>query len=240
MPNWSAPPRPAEYVEQVLIDAILDGTYPPNSTLPGERDLAEQLGVTRPTLREALQRMARDGWITIQQGKSTEVRDVWTEGGLNILGSLVHYGHKVPFDFVPKLLEVRLILAPAYARAAVANEERSDVITYLNTYVDLETEPRAYARFDWCLHHILTVASGNPIYTLILNGFEELYETMGYIYFALPEAMDSSQDFYADLLAAAQQSDPDTAEVTTRAVMAKSQVLWKEAERQRQLETKQT
>ena len=57
------PPVPVQmsaYVEQALLTAILDGTYPPGTALPNERELAAQLQVTRPTLREALQRLARD------------------------------------------------------------------------------------------------------------------------------------------------------------------------------------
>ena len=53
-----------------------------------ERELAGQLGVTRPTLREALQRMARDGWIKIQHGRSTRVRNFWREGNLGVLSGI--------------------------------------------------------------------------------------------------------------------------------------------------------
>ena len=75
--NWELPLRPAERVENRLIQAIVGGEFPINSTLPPERELARRLGVTRPTLREALQRLARDGWIEIHHGKSTRVRDYW-------------------------------------------------------------------------------------------------------------------------------------------------------------------
>lgn len=49
--------RPSEHAESALVTAILDGEFPPGSALPGERVLAGQLGVTRPTLREAIQRL---------------------------------------------------------------------------------------------------------------------------------------------------------------------------------------
>jgi len=52
--NWSPPPRPAGLTEQRLLQAILDGEFPPGSTLPSERELSGQLGITRPTLREVL------------------------------------------------------------------------------------------------------------------------------------------------------------------------------------------
>ncbi len=69
--------RPSEHAESALVDAILDGEFPPGSVLPGERSLATQLGVTRPTLREAIQRLARDGWLTVAHGKPTVVNNFW-------------------------------------------------------------------------------------------------------------------------------------------------------------------
>lgn len=53
--------RPAEQAERQLIQEILNGVFPADSALPPERALAGMLGVTRPTLREVLQRLARDG-----------------------------------------------------------------------------------------------------------------------------------------------------------------------------------
>jgi GntR family negative regulator for fad regulon and positive regulator of fabA len=230
MNNWSAPQRPAAYAEEALITAILDGTYPPGSTLPGERDLAAQLGVTRPTLRETLQRLACDGWLTIHHGKPTEVRDYWQQGGLGVLGALVRYGEQLPADFIPNLLEVRLALAPAYTRSAVERSPQM-VVNCLVNHVDLEDRPAAFAAFDWKLHHTLTVASKNPVYTLILNGFAGFYEEMALRYFSRVEALASSRAFYTALLDAVHHGDADAAEQITRSVMEESIQLWRQANR---------
>jgi GntR family negative regulator for fad regulon and positive regulator of fabA len=228
MTNWSAPQRPAAYAEEALVTAILDGTYPLGSTLPGERDLAAQLGVTRPTLRETLQRLACEGWLTIQQGKSTRVNDFWREGGLTVLGALVRYSRALPSDFVPNLLEVRLALAPAYTAAAV-ERSAATVEEYLVGQADLDDTAAAFAAFDWNLHHTLTVASGNPVYTLILNGFAGFYEDMARLYFAQPGARHASRGFYAALQAVAQQADAVEAEQITRSMMRESIALWRQA-----------
>lgn len=227
MADWTAPQRPAAYAEEALVTAILDGHYAPGSTLPGERALAAELGVTRPTLRETLQRLACEGWLTIQQGKSTRVNNFWQEGGLNVLGALVRYSERFPPDFVPNLLEVRLALAPAYAAAAV---ERSPemVVDYVSNHRALEDSPGAYAKFDWSLHHTLTIASKNPVYTLILNGFAGFYEEMACLYFARVEARESSRAYYSALLEAARSVDPPAAERVTRSVMEESRVLWQQ------------
>jgi GntR family transcriptional regulator, negative regulator for fad regulon and positive regulator of fabA len=227
MSEHHAPQRPAEYAEETLVTAIVDGTYPPGSTLPGERQLAEQLGITRPTLREALQRLARDGWLTIQHGKSTVVNDFWREGGLNVLDTLVRYDLALPTTFVRALLEVRLAMAPAYARAAVEHDPGA-VRAHLRDHTDLAATPEAYAAFDWTLHHTLTLASGNPIYPLILNGFAGFYEQMACRYFMSGEARAASTAFYAALLDAVEQGDADAAEQVTREVMRKSITLWEQ------------
>ncbi len=226
MPNWSAPQRPGAYAEEALLKAIMDGTYPPGSTLPGERDLAAQLGVTRPTLRETLQRLACEGWLTIQQGRPTLVNDFWREGGLGVLGTLVRYSQRLPPDFVPNLLQVRLALAPAYTREAVARDPQA-VAAFLAGHTRLEDTPQALATLDWELHHHLTLTSGNPVYTLILNGFAGFYVEMATRYFVPAEARAASRAFYRALLAAAQQGDAEAAERITREVMEESITLWR-------------
>ncbi|MEA3335801.1 MAG: fatty acid metabolism transcriptional regulator FadR [Chloroflexota bacterium] len=228
MRSWKPPQRPAQYAEQALVNAILDDTYAPGTALPGERDLAASLGVTRPTLREALQRLARDGWLTIQQGKPTTVNDFWREGGLNVLGAMVRYGRELPPDFVPNLLKVRLHLAPAYSRAAVSRAPGT-ITRKLSEGIQLDDNPVAFARFDWELHHLLTIESGNPIYTLILNGFAGFYEQMACQYFALPEARAISRSFYESFQAIAINQDADSAEEISRQVMQQTILLWQQA-----------
>ncbi len=232
-----APQRPAEYAEETLVTAIVNGTYAPGEALPGERQLAKDLGITRPTLREALQRLARDGWLTIQHGKSTVVNDFWRDGGLNVLDTLVRYHLGLPVTFVRNLLDVRLAMAPAYAHAAVAHDPDA-VRAHLHDYADLSATPDAYAAFDWTLHHTLTLASGNPIYPLILNGFAGFYEQMACRYFASEEARAASSAFYAALLDAVEQGDADAAEQITREVMQKSVELWERLETENATEDK--
>ena len=230
MQSDNSPLRPAEQAETRLIDAILDGQYPINTGLPPERDLAVRLGVTRPTLREALQRLARDGWIEIRHGKPTRVRDFWQEGNLAVLNAISRHQDHVPPDFVANLLQVRELLAPAYARLAVKRAAKN-LAKILETYQDLSDTPETFAQADWALHQTLTRESGNPIFTLILNGFKDLYPHMGQLYFAAPKARARSRKFYAELLEAARARSADQAEAITRTVMQDSINLWKNTQR---------
>jgi GntR family negative regulator for fad regulon and positive regulator of fabA len=225
--DWDPPIRPAELVEQRLIEAFLEGEFAVGTTLPGERELASQLGVTRPTLREALQRLARDGWITIQQGKPTQVNDFWWDGNLNVLGSIVRYGQRRPPDFVPNLLAVRLALAPAYARAAI-EQEPDTVADFLISVCDLGEDPVRYAEADWQLHRHLIRASKNPIYMLIFNGFNDFYVQMARSYFENMRARAASHRYYVDLLSAARERDAEKAARVTIRAMNESITHWQE------------
>ena len=89
---------PAGFAEEYIIESIWNNRFPPGSILPAERELSELIGVTRTTLREVLQRLARDGWLTIQHGKPTKVNNFWETSGLNILETLARLDH----DSVPQ------------------------------------------------------------------------------------------------------------------------------------------
>jgi GntR family negative regulator for fad regulon and positive regulator of fabA len=230
--NWDAPAKPAEVAESRLITAILDGHFPIGQALPPERQLAGQLGVTRPTLRETLQRMARDGWVKIQHGRSTRVRNFWREGNLGVLSGIARFPQHAPQDFIPNLLSVRQVMAPSYFRAAVeANREAAaDMVWRMGqTVANEDSGPESFAQVDWKLHHEMTVLSGNPIFTLILNGFEQLYGPMASIYFSLAKAQDHSRAFYDSLLEAIESGDAPLVEELTRQTMSDSCDLWREA-----------
>ncbi len=230
MQQHTPPQRPAAYAEQTLIHSLLSGEFPPGSALPAEREMAARLGITRPTLREVLQRLERDGWISIHHGKTTRVNDYWRDGGLNVLSAIVHSSQPLPENFIPNLLAVRLVMAPAYTRLAVEKSPAA-VLACLQEMPAPEHDPATYAAFDWRLHHTLTIASLNPIFTLILNGFSGFYEQMACLYFGAPQAREASHAFYTALQRSTHQGHPQAAEDLTRAVMQESLRLWQESNR---------
>ncbi|PKO03456.1 MAG: fatty acid metabolism transcriptional regulator FadR [Chloroflexi bacterium HGW-Chloroflexi-5] len=228
MATWDIQPKPAELAENRLVEAILDGTFPINSNLPPERELAESLGVTRPTLREALQRLSRDGWIEIHHGRATRVKDYWCEGNLLILTAIAQHQDKVPSDFVTNLLQIRLLLAPAYTRMAMQNS-LNEVIHLLESLQNIEDTAEEFTRRDLDLHKQLTIFSKNPIFTLILNGFGDPYNKMGNLYFSNPESRAHSRSFYKKLLSAVLSNDFYKVEEVTRQVMQDSIQLMQKA-----------
>lgn len=219
-------PRESDRVEKTLVEEILLGVYPPGSSLPGERELALRFGVTRPTVRGALQRLARDGWVNVNERRLTTVNDFWREGSLNVLAAIAGHSSGEDWSFVKELLEVRLAVAPDYAARAVRNNSMKVVAALAGPYDPGDVA--SICEFDWQLHITLARLSENRIYPLMLNSFTSLYRKTGAAYFAGGECREASQRFYRRLLEAAVRQDHVEAYECTKAAMQESLGLWQE------------
>jgi GntR family transcriptional regulator, negative regulator for fad regulon and positive regulator of fabA len=224
--NWKPPEKPGELTESRLIGAILDNHFPSGSNLPGERELAVQFGVTRPTLREVLQRLERDGWIEIRQGKPTRVRDYWQEGNLAVLVAVALHRGELPRDFVPHLMYVRILLAPAYTGRAIECDSPA-VAALLHNAPQSGDSPEVYANYDYTLHRQLTILSENPVFTLFINSVTQLYHVLGSVYYTHEEARAHSYQYYQSLLDCAHRQDSAVAQILTERIMRESLELWK-------------
>lgn len=223
--NLDIPMRPAQYSERHIIESILNGTYPPGSLLPPERKLAETLNITRPTIRETLQRLASEGWITIQHGKSTEVNNFWEKGGMRLIGTMVKYGGYLPAEFILSLMEFRAILIPPIANLAIEREPKA-IADFLSNYGNLDDQIQAFVAYDWRLQEIMAGHSGNPIFTMMLNDFASIFNTLASLYFSLETARNASLSYYENLLGAI-RDDRGSVESVVEAAMRQSIEIFK-------------
>ncbi|MBN1484022.1 MAG: GntR family transcriptional regulator [Chloroflexia bacterium] len=83
--------------QQYLLQRIEDGTYAPGEQLPSEADLAAQLGISRPTLREALLHLEQEGLVVRKHGVGTFVSPSYErrlESGLERLESILEQAER--------------------------------------------------------------------------------------------------------------------------------------------------
>ncbi len=189
---------PAGFAEEYIIESIWNNRFPPGSILPAERELSELIGVTRTTLREVLQRLARDGWLTIQHGKPTKVNNFWETSGLNILETLARLDHDSVPQLIDNLLSVRTNISTIFIRTAF-RQHPDKALAVLDSAREVEDHADAFADLDYNIFRGLAFASGNPIYGLILNGMKGLYTRIGRHYFSSPEARSLALGFYHQL-----------------------------------------
>ena len=215
----------AEQIEKIIVTAILEGDLPPGSTLPNERDLAAKLGVTRPTLRETLKQLAKEGWLIIQHGRPTMVADYWQEGGLGVLRTLAKHGDLLSPEMIGHLLDFRANLQPIIASAAARRDPQA-LLEHLNQASGLADQAQDYADFDWRLQVLMADLSGNPIYRLIINDFAGAFSVLAGFYFQKPEQRRRSSSYY-QALAKALKNRRSIAKVVRKAMEESAQV-WHE------------
>jgi len=116
-------PKLSDVIEQQLEFLILEGTLRPGEKLPPERELAKQFDVSRPSLREAIQRLEAKGLLLRRQGGGTFVQNSLWQSFSDPLVELLSDHPESQFD----LLETRHALegiAAYYAALRSTDEDR--------------------------------------------------------------------------------------------------------------------
>ena len=198
MANLITARSPAAFAEEYIVDSIWNGKFAPGTILPAERELSELIGVTRTTLREVLQRLARDGWLTIQHGKPTKVNDIWETGGLHILDTITRLDDKGSLNLADQLLDFRTQVGAIFFR--IAMKENAEKMSQLfSEVVNIDNNAQSYINFDWHVQHQCAYLSGNPVYVLLLNGFKNIYYRVGTYYFGYQKSRDLALKHYQNL-----------------------------------------
>lgn len=134
---------------QHLLSLIEDGAYQPGEQLPSEVDLAAQLGISRPTLREALLRLEQEGVIFRRHGVGTFVSShiPILESGLEILESLERQARRIGLKTEVVYLNVleRPATSEELAMLSLPQDEPISVLS-VDRVIAVEGKPVAYLR----------------------------------------------------------------------------------------------
>jgi len=218
--------RATDWAERHLIENIVSGKFPPNTDLPGERTLSKDLNIARPALREAMQRLSRDGWLDIQQGKPTRIRDYLKDGNLNILAGLLKADPDLVPNLVPDLLEMWQLLAPQYTASSVRRAPGL-ILDLLESFSKIADQAEVYAANMWKLHHMLIAYSDNLVYGLIFNTFQDFYHQLAVYYYSGSEHRGLARDLWSALIPAVESLDTETAAQMVFGFVSSTADFWK-------------
>ena len=154
-----------EAVMRRMETALLDGTWPAGSRLPGERVLAEQYGVSRNTVREAIQRLSARGLLQSRRGAGVFATDRLRAGIASPWGQLVADHPALRDD----ILEFRRVLEGATAHFAALRANATDIARIRSLLRELEQarardDKQGEARADAQLHDAIALASHNTMF----------------------------------------------------------------------------
>ena len=146
-----------------LVTAVALGLYVPNQQLPTERELATMLGVSRSSVREALQQLTTSGYLVVRRGRN---------GGYFVLAEWgptsaerVRRHLVANWAEFEQIFDARTLIEPLIARTAAMRRSPDDlkaIQTALQAYLDAPDHD-ASRRADGSLHLAIAKATQNPI-----------------------------------------------------------------------------
>jgi DNA-binding FadR family transcriptional regulator len=165
-----------EDVTEVIKTAILSGSYPSGSPLPGETELARQFAVSRPVIREALRALQSMGYLGIKRGTKggTFVRDIIRFPLFDDFHHFILHRH---FK-VDHLAQARLFIEPEVCRLAAINASAEDIqgmkdlLAGYGGIKSADVKDYMYSRF----HRLVGRACGNPIYAMLMEKIMDFTE----------------------------------------------------------------
>jgi GntR family transcriptional repressor for pyruvate dehydrogenase complex len=173
------PPKISDSIVQQIEQSIMDGVLRPGEKLPPERELAQQLNVSRPSLREALLKLETKGLLQARRGGGTYVTDIV---GPILTDPLVHLLKSHP-EATYDILELRHALeeVAAYFAAVRGTEADREILRHRLAILEAVhhevNDPLRDAEADTEFHLAIADASHNVALMHIMRGLFNLLRT---------------------------------------------------------------
>jgi DNA-binding FadR family transcriptional regulator len=168
---------PDEVFDQILAE-VVDGGLAAGESLPSERRLAEVLGVSRPAVREALQRMSQARLVEVRHGGATTVREFRRFAGLDLLPRLLVRNDELDLSVARSILEARLAIAPDVAALAAERCDGTlpDALGAAIAELESEEDPVARQRAALTFWDHVVDAADSLAFRLMFNSLRAAYE----------------------------------------------------------------
>ncbi len=168
----------SDQIAEQLEGMIADGTLQPGERLPAERQFAERLQISRPSLREAIQKLASKGLLSTRQGGGTYVNDRLSGNFSDPLLALLKNQPNAEFD----TLEVRKELegVAAFNAAARATEtDRARIWRRFNTMAEVQRSPVSSTdklKIDAAFHRSIVESAHNIVLVHFVRAVHDVLE----------------------------------------------------------------
>jgi GntR family transcriptional regulator, transcriptional repressor for pyruvate dehydrogenase complex len=203
-------PQLAEKIFSQLKAEILNGTLPPGSRFPSERELTRRFGVSRITVRSAISRLSHLGFVRTVPQSGTFVNDYLSDASLQTLIEIMQSNEPVDREVLVSLLELRRVIEVHAAERAVSrmsNEDTADLRSRLRELKGSVSSPGRLVELDYGLHEALVRLSGNLVLRLLFNSFKPVYLFYLEFFYRDQAHRDAIFGFYDRLLLAAEMKD---------------------------------
>jgi len=200
----------ARRLEQLIVERMK-----PGDMLPPERELAENFGVSRSSVRDAIRRLELVGMVEPRQGSGTVVREVSTDNLINPLTTVLLQKRKL----VVELLDVRKMLEPPLAARAASHASATDMAEMediLRRQDEKLRRGQVAIEEDNEFHYTIAMASENSVVLKILDVLMDLLRESRERALQVEGRPQKSIAGHRRILAAIKRHDPLAAELAMR------------------------
>jgi GntR family transcriptional regulator, transcriptional repressor for pyruvate dehydrogenase complex len=228
--------RTADAVVRQIEGLILEGVLRDGDRLPGERELAAEMNVSRPILRDALKALEARGLLVTRQGGGTQVANVVGEVFAPPMRELIASHPKATADYLEYRREVEAVAAEMAARRATEADKAllADIVArmeHAHATADFETEVEIDVEFHnavgECAHNFMLLHTLRSCYRLLADG---VFYSRARIY-DLPGAREELLAQHKAIFVAIRDGDPAAARKAAVAHIAYVEKASAEAER---------
>lgn len=206
-----------EQIVEQIEQSVQRGDLKPGDQLPAERELAEQFGVSRTAVREAVKALREKGLVEAYPGKGTFI----TSGSSNPMRqSIDRMMRSAQVDATSSLVEVREILEPEIAALAAvrATEENLNSLRESVAVMDAaKRDPDAYIEADLDFHLELAEAAANPLILSLIDSIVGVLREQRMRIFEVEGGPDRGQYHHKRILEAMEHQDAEGAREAMRA-----------------------
>lgn len=208
-----------EHIVRQIEESITRGVLKAGDQLPAERELAQQFGVSRTAVREAVRVLSEKGLVEAYSGRGTFVTNGTSQVIRQSLDLMIKIGQP---DGSTHLAEVREILEPGIAALAAIRAEESH-INQLREAVEVMDRSRhdadAFIEGDLDFHLALAEAAGNPMILSLIDSIVGLLREQRLRTYYIGGGPERGQFHHKRILEAIEQHDPERARQMMQAHM---------------------
>lgn len=206
-----------ELIEQ-LVEAIVAGKAPPGTLLPSERELAEQFGVGRSSVREALFALQKMGLIEQSSGERAVVIEPTASAVVKELAAPVRY-FLSRSSGVRDFQNAREFFEAGLARHAARHRTPED-LALLEKALAANTaalgDVERFIETDVAFHYVLAEIAANPIFTALSSALSSWLRDQRRDSVGHPGAPEAAVKAHTRIFEAIAAGDPDAAEQAMR------------------------
>lgn len=154
---------------------LLSGEFKPGDRLPPERDIADEMGVSRSIISMCMLELETEGFVKSVPRQGTFVMDYLKNGTPAILGALMNCSsERLDSGLFESLMNTRIHIECECARLAALHATESDIDELEQTIEKMHMYAcnDQFIQLDFDFHHSLSAASGNAVYAMIVKSFE--------------------------------------------------------------------